>query len=202
MSSRRTDGWLWLALLFAATGFVESMSFGHYLTFLPLLVRDLGVPQADVAATVGLLATTALIAGLPLVPFWGAWADRYSRKIIIVRSAVVEMLLFVLLAFVTDVRQLFLLVPLVGLVLGNTGVMLAEIDRSRASRAPGLRHQHRERRRTAGPGGRARRSVVRWSTSSASRRCSSSMPPSRASSCWPWSWAITRPRIGSGACCR
>ncbi len=57
------------------------MSFGHYLTFLPLLVRDLGVPQAEVAATVGLLATTALIAGLPLVPFWGAWADRYSRKI-------------------------------------------------------------------------------------------------------------------------
>jgi DHA1 family multidrug resistance protein-like MFS transporter len=134
VSSRRTDGWLWLALLFAATGFVESMSFGHYLSFLPLLVRDLGVPQADVAATVGLLATTALIAGLPLVPFWGAWADRYSRKIIIVRSAVVEALLFVLLAFVTDVRQLFLLVPLVGLVLGNTGVMLAEIT-DRAPRA-------------------------------------------------------------------
>jgi len=66
--------------------------------------------------------------------FWGAWADRYSRKIIIVRSAVVEMTLFVLLAFVTDVRQLFLLVPLVGLVLGNTGVMLAEIT-DRAPRA-------------------------------------------------------------------
>ena len=127
MSSRRTDGWLWLALLFAATGFVESMSFGHYLSFLPLLVRDLGVPQADVAATVGLLATTALLAGLPLVPFWGAWADRYNRKAIIVRSAVVEAVLFLLLSQVSQVWQVFLLVPLVGLVLGNTGVMLSEV---------------------------------------------------------------------------
>lgn len=117
-----------LAILFAATGFVESMAFAHYLTFLPLLVRDLGVPEADVAGMVGLLSSAALLAGLPLVPFWGAWADRYSRKAIIVRSAVVEAVLFLLLAFVRDVSHLFLLVPLVGLVLGNTGVMLAELS--------------------------------------------------------------------------
>jgi MFS transporter, DHA1 family, multidrug resistance protein len=121
-------GWLRLTLLFAGTGFVESMAFSHYLTFLPLLVRDLGVPASDVAGLVGLLSSATLLAGLPLVPFWGAWADRYSRKAIIVRSAVVEAVLFLLLAFVQDVRQLFLLVPLVGLVLGNTGVMLAEIS--------------------------------------------------------------------------
>ena len=111
------------------------MVFGHYLSFLPLLVRDLGVAADDVVTTVGLLTTVSLLAGLPLVPFWGAWADRYSRKIIIVRSAVVEALLFVFLAFVTDVRQLLLVVPLVGLVLGNTGVMLAEIT----DRAPRIR---------------------------------------------------------------
>jgi len=120
--------WPRLAVLFAATGFVESMAFSHYLTFLPLLVRDLGVAEQDVAGMVGLLSSAALLAGLPLVPFWGAWADRYSRKAVIVRSAVVEALLFLLLAFVRDVSQLFLLVPLVGLVLGNTGVMLAELS--------------------------------------------------------------------------
>lgn len=124
-----------LTLLFALTGFVESMAFGHYLTFLPILVRDLGVAEPDVAGMVGLLSTASLLAGLPLVPFWGAWADKYSRKAIIVRSAVVEAILFLLLAFVGDTLHLFLLVPLVGLVLGNTGVMLAEVT----DRAPRVR---------------------------------------------------------------
>ncbi|MBX3030875.1 MAG: MFS transporter [Chloroflexi bacterium] len=123
-----------LTLLFAFAGFVESMAFGHYLTFLPILVRDLGVAEIDIAGMVGLLSTASLLAGLPLVPFWGAWADKYSRKAIIVRSAVVEAVLFLLLAFVGDTMHLFLLVPLVGLVLGNTGVMLAEIT-DRAPRA-------------------------------------------------------------------
>ena len=106
---------------------METVGFGHFFAFLPLLVRDLGVAQGDAATTVGFLSTAALIAGLPLVPFWGAWADRYSRKLVVVRSAVVEALLFLLLSQVAQIWGVFLLVPLVGLVLGNTGVMLAEI---------------------------------------------------------------------------
>jgi DHA1 family multidrug resistance protein-like MFS transporter len=116
-----------LAIIFAVAGFVETVGFGHYLTFLPILVRHLGVAEPDVAITVGYLSAAALFFGLPLVPFWGVWADKYSRKAIVVRSAVVEAALFVTLAFVGQVWQLFLLVPLVGLVLGNTGVMLAEL---------------------------------------------------------------------------
>ena len=107
--------------------FIETVSFGHFFAFLPILVHNLGVAPEDAARTVGLLSVAALLIGLPLVPFWGAWADRYSRKLIIVRSAVVEATLFLLLSLVSQVWQVFLLAPLIGLVLGNTGVMLAEI---------------------------------------------------------------------------
>ncbi|MGH2406729.1 MAG: MFS transporter [Candidatus Limnocylindrales bacterium] len=124
---RPASGWRRLAITFAIAGFVETVGFGHYVTFLPILVRHLGVAEPDVAITVGYLSAASLFFGLPLVPFWGVWADKYSRKAIVVRSAVVEAALFVTLAFVGQVWQLFLLVPLVGLVLGNTGVMLAEL---------------------------------------------------------------------------
>jgi DHA1 family multidrug resistance protein-like MFS transporter len=128
-------GWRRLALVFATAGFIETVGFGHYVTFLPLLVRHLGVPEPEVATTVGFLSAAALFFGLPLVPFWGVWADKYSRKAIIVRSAAVESVLFLAMALVSAPWQLFLLVPLVGLVLGNTGVMLAELtDRTPRSR--------------------------------------------------------------------
>ncbi len=141
-AGERTDrddtGWARLALVFALASFVETVGFGHYLSFLPLLVRELGLPESDVPTTVGLLSAAALLVGLPLVPFWGAWADRYSRKLIVVRSAVVEAVLFLALAFASDVAHLFLLVPLVGLVLGNTGVMLAELTDRTPRRRLGL----------------------------------------------------------------
>jgi MFS family permease len=133
--SQTGSGWQRLAVVFAVAGFVETVGFGHYITFLPILVRHLGVADTDVAITVGFLSAASLFFGLPLVPFWGVWADKYSRKAIVVRSAVVEAALFVTLAFVGQVWQLFLLVPLVGLVLGNTGVMLAELtDRAPRNR--------------------------------------------------------------------
>jgi DHA1 family multidrug resistance protein-like MFS transporter len=125
--ARDQRDWRRLTAIFVIASFVETVSFGHFFTFLPILVRDLGVAPEDAARTVGLLSVVVLLLGLPLVPFWGAWADRYSRKLIVVRSAVVEAALFLLLAFVSQVWQVFLLAPLAGLVLGNTGVMLAEI---------------------------------------------------------------------------
>ncbi|MEO7118084.1 MAG: MFS transporter [Candidatus Limnocylindrales bacterium] len=120
-------GWQRLTLVFVIASFIETVGFGHYFAFLPILVKDLGVAPEDAATTVGLLSTSALLLGLPLVPFWGAWADRYSRKAIIVRSAVVEAILFGLLGLTTQIWQVFVLAPLAGFVLGNTGVMLAEI---------------------------------------------------------------------------
>jgi MFS family permease len=61
------------------------------------------------------------------VPLWGVWADKYSRKAVIVRSALVEAVVFACVALSREPWQLALSMLLIGLQLGNTGVMLAGI---------------------------------------------------------------------------
>ena len=64
---------------------------------------------------------------MPLVPLWGAWADKYSRKAVIVRSALVEAVVFAGVALAREPWQVALAMLLIGFQLGNTGIMLAGI---------------------------------------------------------------------------
>ena len=68
---------------------------------------------------------------MPLVPLWGVWADKYSRKAVIVRSALVEAVVFAGVALSREPWQLALSMLLIGFQLGNTGVMLAGDPRRR-----------------------------------------------------------------------
>ena len=61
------------------------------------------------------------------MPLWGVWADKYSRKAVIVRSALVEAVVFTLAALAREPWQMAIAVMLIGFQLGNTGVMLAAI---------------------------------------------------------------------------
>ena len=51
-------------------------------------------PRPDRLAFIGLFSSLIFVVGLPLVPLWGVWADKYSRKAVIVRSALVEAVVF------------------------------------------------------------------------------------------------------------
>jgi MFS family permease len=64
---------------------------------------------------------------MPLVPLWGVWADLYSRKAVIVRSCLVEAVVFVCVALSREPWQLAASLLLIGFQLGNTGIMLAAI---------------------------------------------------------------------------
>jgi MFS family permease len=55
------------------------------------------------------------------------WADKYSRRAVIVRSALVEMVVFAGVALAREPWQLAVALLLTGLQLGNTGVMLAAL---------------------------------------------------------------------------
>jgi MFS transporter, DHA1 family, multidrug resistance protein len=125
MPQRHANNWIVLLLAFTLAGVVESLAFGHLTAFRPLYLQQLGVPLGDIATWTGVLAALSFVIGLPLLPFWGVWADRYSRKLIIVRSAYVEGVMFTVAALAPNVWVLAVAQLLSGFVLGNTGVMLA-----------------------------------------------------------------------------
>ncbi|MEO8744573.1 MAG: MFS transporter [Candidatus Dormiibacterota bacterium] len=118
-------GWAVLAVLFAATTCVESMSWTQLTAYTPLYLRELHVPAGQVPGWIAAMSSLGWIVALPLAPFWGVLADRYSRKLIIVRSAVLEAVIFAGWALVTGPWMALAFRSLNGLVLGNTGVMLA-----------------------------------------------------------------------------
>ena len=113
------------AALFALASFVETLGFGHLGAFTPIYLEQLGLPSESVPQWTGLLAGATWLLGLPLAPLWGVWADRYSRKLVIVRSTLVEGIIFFLFAVADAPWQLFVARLLVGFILGNTGVMYA-----------------------------------------------------------------------------
>ncbi|HEX8995563.1 MAG TPA: MFS transporter [Ktedonobacterales bacterium] len=119
------NNWRVLLIVFTLAGVVESQAFGHMNAFRPLYLQQLGVPLGQIPFWTGILASLGFVIGLPLLPFWGAWADRYSRKLIIVRSAYVEGVLFTIAAISPNVWVLAFSQLLAGFVFGNTGVMLA-----------------------------------------------------------------------------
>lgn len=121
----KQSDWRVLLVVFTLTGVIESQAFGHLNAFRPLYLQELGVPLAQIPTWTGILAALGFVIGLPLLPFWGVWADRYSRKLIIVRTAYIEGILFTVAALAPNVWVLALSQVMVGFVFGNTGVMLA-----------------------------------------------------------------------------
>ena len=118
-------GWLAIAVLFAATTSVESMSWTQLTAYTPLYLRELHVQAVDVPRWIAAMSSLGWILALPLAPFWGVFADRYSRKLVIVRSAALEAVIFAGWALSTSPWMALVFRCLNGFILGNTGVMLA-----------------------------------------------------------------------------
>jgi DHA1 family multidrug resistance protein-like MFS transporter len=116
-----------LLVLFGITSTIEAFSVSHVFRFLPLYLGTVHVPPAEVPAWTGYLNAAFFLFGLPLVPFWGVWAERYGRIPIIARSAFVEMVVFIVLWFAQNRWEAAFGLLLVGFQLGNTGVMLTAL---------------------------------------------------------------------------
>ncbi len=107
--------------------FIEGVGVAQIYAFLPNRLTEIGVAAPDVGPLVGILGSLFFLTGLPVIPLWGVWADKYSRKAVIIRSALVEAVVFGIIAASAAPWQLVVGMLLVGFQLGNSGVMIAAI---------------------------------------------------------------------------
>ena len=127
MQSPARQGWRSLLVAYGITSTIEAIGVSQIFAYLPLRLREVGLPDADIPAFTGIFTSLIFVFGIVFVPFWGVWADKYSRRAVIVRSAVVEAVVFAGVAAAREPWQLAAALLLTGLQLGNTGVMLAAL---------------------------------------------------------------------------
>ncbi|PZR95503.1 MAG: hypothetical protein DLM69_11675, partial [Candidatus Chloroheliales bacterium] len=127
-SVRPAQSWKLVAFIFFIVSFIETFTLGQLFAFLPIYLQEqMGLAKDQAATLTGLVVPLVFLVGLPLIPFWGVWADKYSRKVIIARSAFIEALVFLFVGLSQNPLQLALSIALAGFQLGNTGVMLAAL---------------------------------------------------------------------------
>ena len=125
--ARSAQDWRILLAVFWVTSMVEGLGVSQIFALLPTYLREMGVAPQDRLAFIGIFSALIFVVGMPLVPLWGAWADKYSRKVVIIRSALVEAVVFAAVALAREPWQLAMAMLLIGFQLGNTGIMLAGI---------------------------------------------------------------------------
>jgi DHA1 family multidrug resistance protein-like MFS transporter len=132
VEKRPISGWVRMTILFAIAGFFEVAAYGQVTAFTPLYLPRLGIELAAVAFWIGAITSFSNFAGVPFLPFWGALADRYGRKPLIIRSFVVAFVALLLTALAPNVWFFAIARAIQSLGLGNTGLILATL----AERAP------------------------------------------------------------------
>ena len=112
---RRNLAAAWTGQLLAMVGF--SFAF----PFIPLYVQELGISDPhEVEMWAGLLAFAAGASMAISAPVWGALADRYGRKSMVLRSTLGGAVLVAAMGLAGSVEQLFVLRFLQGTVTGVT----------------------------------------------------------------------------------
>jgi MFS transporter, DHA1 family, multidrug resistance protein len=108
------------------TVFISFVGFQFFSPFLPLYIRELGVTDpAKIALWSGLqAAVTPAMSGL-LSPVFGRLADRFGRKLMLIRSLVGFVVIVAAMGLVTSVEQLFLARVVMGFFAGFTPMVMA-----------------------------------------------------------------------------
>lgn len=114
---------MWLAQL------CSIMGFSFVMPFMPFYIRELGVSDPRlVPIWAGLLGSGAGLAMAIMGPVWGTVADRYGRKPMVQRAMFGGAAVLTLMGFVSNVRQLFALRVLQGMITGTVPASVALVS--------------------------------------------------------------------------
>jgi len=117
--------WRGANLLFLCCQSVQFAAEGHINAFTPLLLRDLGLTSQEIAVWTGLLVSMMTATSLPLAPFWGVLAERFSRRPIVLRGYVLLACALLITAWASDISWLIVARLLMGFCFGTGGVIIA-----------------------------------------------------------------------------
>ena len=111
---RRNLAALWFGQLIAISGF------SVFMPFLPYYVQELGITELEqVAFWAGLLTSAQAVTMALVAPIWGSLADRYGRKIMVVRAMFGGAVVISMMGFVQNVWQLVILRAVQGTLTGT-----------------------------------------------------------------------------------
>lgn len=114
----------WLAQICSIIGFA------FVVPFLPFYVRELGITdERSVLLWAGWgLSTSAGLTMALFAPMWGTLADRYGRKLMVLRSMLGGSLVLGLMGLVTNIYQLLALRILQGMLTGTVSASVALVS--------------------------------------------------------------------------
>lgn len=133
---RRTLYTVWI------TQFVAVLGFAFVMPFIPYYIQELGITDVKKVGMWAGLVTSAQAVSMALVaPVWGALADRYGRKLMVLRASFAGAVVMSLMGFVTNVQQLVLLRFIQGMLTGTvaatTTLVASTVPRERSGMALG-----------------------------------------------------------------
>jgi DHA1 family multidrug resistance protein-like MFS transporter len=118
--------WRAVTALFMTSTLLESLAMGHLSAFTPLFLGDaLHVPRHEIGPWTGLLTAATFAVGFPLAPLWGSLAERYTHKLLIVRSQYIQAVAYIVCGLAPDLGWFLVARLLLGLALGNIALVIA-----------------------------------------------------------------------------
>jgi DHA1 family multidrug resistance protein-like MFS transporter len=104
-------------LVLSVTTFLASAGWTQIMPFLPLFIKDLGVHD-HLAFWSGMVMASQTIATIVMMPFWGKIADKYGRKLMIIRAGICLSLIYLGMSLCQSLWQLLVLRVLNGVLTG------------------------------------------------------------------------------------